>query len=162
MTVAQDPGKPAEAPRASVDGSTIEILRLLTSLFRWGDAFAAALVQRSGYPDVAHNMPVILMATLATDGPLRPVQIAGLTGLSSGGVTALLDRLEGKGLIHRWHDERPDDRRAVVVELTDTGRCVALDIAAATFDPPVEVLARLDELFATLEAVRRRRATRAG
>jgi DNA-binding MarR family transcriptional regulator len=40
--------------------------------------------------------------------------------LSSGAMTNRLDRLEQAGLVRRLPD--PDDRRSVVVELTDHGR----------------------------------------
>jgi DNA-binding MarR family transcriptional regulator len=39
--------------------------------------------------------------------------------LSSAGVTSRLDRLERRGFVERLPD--PDDRRGVIVELTDAG-----------------------------------------
>jgi DNA-binding MarR family transcriptional regulator len=50
----------------------------------------------------------------------KPVgQLAKRADLSSGAMTNRLDRLEGAGLIRRVPD--PDDRRGVLVELTDAG-----------------------------------------
>ena len=49
-------------------------------------------------------------------GPATPTQIAGGLGLSTGSVTALIDRLERKGLVERSRD--PSDRRGVFVTAT--------------------------------------------
>jgi DNA-binding MarR family transcriptional regulator len=49
-----------------------------------------------------------------------PTRLTQLLGTDTAGMTKLLDRLEGKGFIERRRN--PDDRRAVVVELTERGR----------------------------------------
>ncbi|HEV7640925.1 MAG TPA: MarR family transcriptional regulator [Gaiellaceae bacterium] len=56
-----------------------------------------------------------------------PGDLASDLELSSGAMTSRLDRLEEAGLVRRLPD--PDDRRGVVVELTDKGR-EAWDLAA--------------------------------
>ena len=51
---------------------------------------------------------------LMLDGPLAPSELAARTGLSSGGaITAVIDRLEAAGLVHRARDGV--DRRRVLV-----------------------------------------------
>lgn len=63
------------------------------------------------------------LSTLAQAGkPYRstPGKLAKRMDLSSGAMTNRLDRLEQAGLIRRLPD--PDDRRGVLVELTDEGR----------------------------------------
>ena len=50
---------------------------------------------------------------LALRGPLTAGRLADLTGLTSGGVTNVLDRLERAGLVQRRRD--PADRRKVIV-----------------------------------------------
>lgn len=47
-------------------------------------------------------------------------ELARIADLSSGAMTNRLDRLEEAGLVRRLRD--PDDRRGVLVELTDEGR----------------------------------------
>ena len=49
-------------------------------------------------------------------GFANPSQIAKLTGLSTGSTTAMIDRLEKKGLIERQHN--PKDRRGTIIVLT--------------------------------------------
>ena len=59
---------------------------------------------------------------LQLDGPPHrksPGQLARWAELSSGAMTNRLDRLEEAGLVRRVPD--PDDRRGVLVELTDAG-----------------------------------------
>ena len=46
--------------------------------------------------------------------------LAASTGLSTGAVTAMLDRLEKTGYVRRVRD--PDDRRRVLVEIGDVAR----------------------------------------
>ncbi|TCO44866.1 DNA-binding MarR family transcriptional regulator [Kribbella antiqua] len=53
------------------------------------------------------------MTLLQTYGPLTPRQLAEHTGLTSGTVTGVIDRLEATGLVTRQPD--PHDRRKVVV-----------------------------------------------
>ena len=53
------------------------------------------------------------MTLLQTYGPLTPRQLAEHTGLTSGTVTGVIDRLESHGFVTRQAD--PGDRRKVVV-----------------------------------------------
>jgi DNA-binding MarR family transcriptional regulator len=55
------------------------------------------------------------MTSLEQHGPLTPGQLAQLSGLNSGTVTGVLDRLERAGYARR--DRHPTDRRKVVVTL---------------------------------------------
>ena len=53
------------------------------------------------------------MTLLDVHGPLTPGNLADLTGLKTGTVTGVLDRLENADFIHRTRD--PHDRRKVIV-----------------------------------------------
>ena len=59
---------------------------------------------------------MLAVAHLAQHGRLSPSALAQLLDLSSGGITALVQRLESAGhLVRRRH---PTDRRSVLVELS--------------------------------------------
>lgn len=55
----------------------------------------------------------------APGGQRRVRDVAGIVLLTSGGVTRLVDRLEGRGLVERV--ACPDDRRGTSIAITDTG-----------------------------------------
>jgi MarR family 2-MHQ and catechol resistance regulon transcriptional repressor len=61
-----------------------------------------------------------VLEALLHKGPLPVNTIGGLIRLTSGSITAAVDRLESKGLVERRND--PGDRRARVVHLTASGR----------------------------------------
>jgi DNA-binding MarR family transcriptional regulator len=72
--------------------------------------------------DVSHGEWKVL-ANLRRAGPPyrgKPGRLAKRLDLSSGAMTNRLDNMEARGLIRRLDD--PDDRRGVIVELTDAGR----------------------------------------
>jgi DNA-binding MarR family transcriptional regulator len=57
------------------------------------------------------------MHLLQLHGPLTPGRLAGLSGLTTGTVTGVLDRLEAAGFVHRERDG--SDRRKVIVKLNE-------------------------------------------
>ncbi len=70
--------------------------------------------------DPSPGKTLVVLSSAAGPERTRPRELIDRTGLSSGGVTLLLGRLEKGGLIVRRSDVE-SDRRAVVVELTDRG-----------------------------------------
>ena len=58
-----------------------------------------------------------ILALLTVHGPLTPGRLGGLTGLSTGAVTGVIDRLERAGYARRVPD--PVDRRRVRIKVTD-------------------------------------------
>ena len=59
-----------------------------------------------------------MIHTLQLYGPSTPTRLAGATGLSSGGVTVALDRLEKGGFIRR--EPNPSDRRSLLIHINPT------------------------------------------
>jgi len=57
------------------------------------------------------------MHLLQVHDPLTPGQLAELSGLTTGTVTGVIDRLEGAGFVRRERD--PSDRRKVLVKLDE-------------------------------------------
>lgn len=109
------------AQRPDLDPSakavTGRIIRL-ASLFQrsYDDAFAPLGIHGGDYS--------VLVALRRAGSPfaLTPTELARHRMITSGGMTAALDRLERKGLIVR--SPNPDDRRGSLVRLTDDGRTV--------------------------------------
>ena len=62
----------------------------------------------------SHELEVL--GTLVARGPLSAGDLAKRTGLTSGAVTRLIDRLVERGSVRRLAD--PEDRRRVLVEIT--------------------------------------------
>ena len=76
------------------------------------------------------GMPeIITLAQLLYAEPLRTSAVGERTGLTPGSVTALLDRLETRGYISRVRP--PDNRRVVLIALTEAGR----DLARGIYTP---------------------------
>ena len=87
-------------------------LELLTALRRFGlenDRLDAMVARRAGAPPVEFKA----MDHLQEAGALTPGQLADRLALSSGAVTALIDRLERLGWAERT--AHPSDRRSVIV-----------------------------------------------
>jgi DNA-binding MarR family transcriptional regulator len=57
------------------------------------------------------------MHLLQLHGPLTPGRLAELSGLTTGTVTGVIDRLEAAGFVRRERDE--SDRRKVIVKLNE-------------------------------------------
>ena len=64
-------------------------------------------------------------------GRITAGELARLSGLTTGAITGLIDRLEGRGLVLRQRDA--SDRRRVFIETTDSMRDLADPIYARHF-----------------------------
>lgn len=72
--------------------------------------FHAAIAQRVGLSATEHKA----LDILSRAGALTAGQLAELTGLTTGAITGLVDRLEKVGFVKRERD--PNDRRKVVIQ----------------------------------------------
>jgi DNA-binding MarR family transcriptional regulator len=85
------------------------------------------------------------LSALRIAGPphrLSPTRLAKGLMLSSAGVTSRIDRLERRGLVRRLPD--PDDRRGVIIELTQEGLDMVDAAVAANSMSDQHLLARLE------------------
>ncbi|HET8785493.1 MAG TPA: MarR family transcriptional regulator [Candidatus Limnocylindrales bacterium] len=85
------------------------------------------------------------LSALRIAGPphrLSPTRLGRGLMLSSAGVTSRVDRLERRGLVRRLPD--PDDRRGVIVELTEEGARLVDEAVAAVAESDRQLLERLD------------------
>jgi MarR family transcriptional regulator, organic hydroperoxide resistance regulator len=78
-------------------------------------AGAGFLSQRAADALGLHPTDMQFVNLLDLLGPMTPGALARWSGLSSGGVTVVLDRLESAGYVRR--EPNPDDRRSVLVHL---------------------------------------------
>lgn len=90
-----------------------------------------------------------LIDRLRSDGPQTPSLLARSVGLTSGGLSIALERLERIGYIRR--SPHPDDRRSVLVEATDA----IVPLEREVFGPVIERMTALldtytDEQLATI------------
>jgi DNA-binding MarR family transcriptional regulator len=89
--------------------------------------FHAAIAERLGLNPTDHKAADLIMQR----GPLSAGELAALTGLSTGAVTGIIDRLEAAGWVRRTRD--PSDRRRVLVSLGLSGE--RMRRVAAVFQP---------------------------
>jgi len=98
------------------------------------------------------------LSALRIAGPphrLSPTQLGRGLLLTSAGVTSRIDRLERRGLVRRLPD--PNDRRGVIVELTDEGLAIVDEAVAANTASDRHLLERLDpDELTTLERLLRK------
>jgi DNA-binding MarR family transcriptional regulator len=85
----------------------------------------------------------VLMILEGAAEPLCPWQIGERLLVTRGTVTGLLDSLERAGLINRT--PHPDDRRMLLIELTDAGRDLLNTVWAEHFPAEAEMAASLSE-----------------
>jgi DNA-binding MarR family transcriptional regulator len=99
-----------------------------------------------------------LLSALRISAPphrLSPTQLARGLMLSSAGVTSRIDRLERRGYVRRLAD--PNDRRGVMIELTDEGLGVVDAAVEANTISDRQLLERLDpEEIVVLEGILRK------
>jgi len=97
-------------PVTTADRIVLEIRKFLAS----GIFFNAQAAERVGMS--LTDMQMLHMLQLY--GPATPSKLATYTGLSSGGVTVALDRLEKAGYIRR--EANPADRRSLLIKMVPT------------------------------------------
>lgn len=129
-----------------IDLETEGIVTRIWKLERHLDATMSATLEAF---DLSHG-EYKLMVNLRYAGPPyrgKPGKLAKRLGLSTGAMTNRLDNMERRGLIRRLDD--PDDRRGVIVELTEEGKLL--------WDRAVEAQAEKESIVATAldEAERR-------
>ena len=95
------------APVTAADRIVLEIRKFIAaSIF-----FNAQAAEKAGLG--LTDMQLLHMLQLY--GPSTPSRLAGWTGLSSGGITVALDRLEKAGYLRR--EPNPADRRSLLITL---------------------------------------------
>jgi len=102
----------------------------------------ARIAEKMGLSATDHK--ALDLASRAT-GPLTAGEIAKLTGLSTGAVTGVIDRLERAGFVRRVRDAR--DRRKVLVEVLPVDE----DKVAPLFESALVITRKVLEKFTPAE-----------
>jgi len=106
----------------SSDELTGEVIGLFAAINR-------RYAQESEAAATAHELtPLQAKALLATEEPVPMRRIASWLHAEPSNVTAIIDRLESRGLVERRPD--PGDRRVKLVAATAAGRTVTDDLRA--------------------------------
>jgi hypothetical protein len=107
---------------AEMTNAAVERLLLLMSGYE--RTVSAAMLDVAPDPDLAGNVPLVVLCTLDLEGARRPGVLQEITGLSSGGVSKLLDRMEVAGVVKRTYGGVPGDNRGVLVSITRRGKAL--------------------------------------
>jgi len=121
-----------------------EALVALRRIIRATELDSRALAKKSGLTP----SQLLLLQQVSRASSMTPGAIAKALSLGQATVTALLDKLEDRGLLRRARDET--DRRRILVELTDEGvRAVteAPDLIQDQFTGRFEGLADWEQAF---------------
>jgi MarR family 2-MHQ and catechol resistance regulon transcriptional repressor len=96
-----------------------------------------------------------VLEALLHRGPLSVKQIGAKVLLTSGSMTAAVDRLEARGLVTRQDDA--EDRRSKIIHLTDAGRELIERVFAEHREAMEEAVAGfpVEERAALIESLRR-------
>lgn len=101
----------------------------------------ASFEQHIGKPFGLRKVEFSLLMLLRANGPLTPKQLAQALWMSAPALTAVLDRLQARGLLERR--PHPDDGRSQQVLPTDAGAALAEAAAQATEGMEGPLLQRL-------------------
>jgi DNA-binding MarR family transcriptional regulator len=84
-----------------------------------------------------------LLMLLSNNGPMPMSRLASLAEVALPNLSAIVDRMEERGLAERVRDER--DRRVVLVQVTDRGRASCEEFEAVPRDTMRRILSALSE-----------------
>ena len=123
------------------DGPGPELSRRLGYLLKHAQLLMAELNAKALAPYGLNGREVAVLLVIADREPTSQQQAAQRLGIDRTTMVAMLDTLEGKGLVSRHPDA--DDRRRNVVELTDAGKDTLRRAAKASDDAERQFLAPL-------------------
>ncbi|NKX55425.1 MarR family winged helix-turn-helix transcriptional regulator [Arthrobacter mobilis] len=137
-----------QGKEADVRDVTLALRRLLLKGERFSTAQARKL--QLGASDL------VALGYLHEGGPTAPRDLAAMMGITSGSITAMLDRVERAGFLVR--NNNPEDRRSILVSITPAGQN-AIEWLYGEFDGALrQALVALpglapDELEAAMEVI---------
>ena len=131
--------------RNEYDGATA---RIIVALGDAGKVISEAVRSSTGFKLLNDNSTMVAFLLLWLSGPMRPGEIAEAMGITTGGSTKIVTKLETNGLVSRLHDSDPDGR-AVIVSLTEKGERTADAVLDAVGEAVRDLMVRLTTLGAS-------------
>lgn len=116
-----------------------DILLALRRIMRSMDIASRLLISQYGLT----TPQLICLQHLQEQGPMTTGMLAQTVALSPATVTGILDRMERRGLVTR--ERRPEDKRRVLVALTEGGRAAAEAAPSYMAERLSQALKRLPE-----------------
>ena len=127
--------------REDLDVSPMAVIGRISRLSRLIDRRLAENFADHGIESWMYDV----LATLRRSGEpfeLSPGDLVAQSMVTTGAITNRLDRLEERGLVRRLHST--EDRRKVIVRLTDAGRTLVDDVAPRHYELERTILLPLD------------------
>jgi DNA-binding MarR family transcriptional regulator len=125
--------------------------RFLLRLAEYGHTVTEAMAASTKDREFITNTPLLVLCVLDLEGPKRPGALQDLVGLTSGGTSKLLDRMEHAGLIRRTYGTIDRDNRGVEVTLTARGRRLIRRATSSFADFLPETKAMVKELVGIVD-----------
>jgi len=94
------------------------------------------------FKELSKNQPTVINI-IGIEGEIMPSTIGKYTGMDKSSLTRMVDDLEKKGIVFRKTD--PEDRRKVLVSLTEKGLNCYNDLNKITAEMADEILQFVDE-----------------
>jgi DNA-binding MarR family transcriptional regulator len=94
------------------------------------------------FKELSKNQPMVIKI-IGMEGEMMPSTIGKYTGMEKSSLTRMVDNLEKKGIVYRKTD--PDDRRKVLVSLTEKGLRYYNYLTKITAEMADEILKFVDE-----------------
>jgi DNA-binding MarR family transcriptional regulator len=133
-----------------------DISRSLRELLRVGRGVQTTLARRLG---VGVTDVQAVSHLVESPEPLGTVELGNRLGIRSASATVLVDRLEAAGHLRRT--DHPEDRRRVVLRLTETARAEVREALGPLLESITGIVAALDDRDAVVVRDFLRDATRA-
>ena len=131
--------------------SKAAVARLLLLLANYGQLLSQAMAAVAPDRELLNDTSFVVLCSLDVDGPRRPGDLQELTGLSSGGVSKMLDRMEHAGVVQRRYGGVPGDNRGVLVSITRRGRGLVARFTGALAAELPEAKALVKEIASAVE-----------
>ncbi|MGV3729204.1 MAG: MarR family winged helix-turn-helix transcriptional regulator [Sphingopyxis sp.] len=130
-----------------------QLIIALFQRFCWLDEGLQARLHEGGWPDVSR--PQSMVMTNIVSGIVRPSDIARNLGVSRQAIHSTINQMVKLGIVRL--DIDPEDRRHMIVSLTETGARMRKDAQRAMDALTAQIAARIgqerfDALFDALEA----------